>query len=154
MLSYSRRLRTQNLNSQDLISLGSGGVSLRGALEAAKPPPPCQSQEVATEEDLDRDACPLSSEAGLAALSMCPRLPRDGALDVDVEVREVEVRRERLPHNSVRPAFEDEGVRLVLPTDAVRVVQAGELALHRMRERVNGLFIRGHDEIFPALLSR
>jgi len=71
------------------------------------------------------------------------RLSHHRALEVESQVREEEVRRQRLPHVSILVAFENDRMRLVPPRDPVPVENASERALDRVRELVC------HTERFP-----
>ena len=73
----------------------------------------------------------------LAQLSVLPGdegLLHDGDLDEEVLLGEVEVGRERADHAAVRVALENEGVRLVVPRDAVVVEDLCALNLDTVRE--------------------
>jgi hypothetical protein len=70
----------------------------------------------------------------LAALPVRQRRFHLGALDVEPCFRQVEVGRDRLQQPAVLVPCERERVRLVLPGQAGRVQQLGELALGLVRE--------------------
>lgn len=106
-------------------------------------PAPRETIEVMPTEDLHRHACLSPGAEHLAPLAIRPCLAHDGALDTEVEVRKVEVRRERLPDPAVLVPPEHERVRLVQPLDPMRVEQPGELTLDGMRKR-------GRSRSFPA----
>ena len=74
----------------------------------------------------------LAQQPDLAVLLGHQRLLHGGQLDVQVELRQVEVRREGLQHASRRVPRDGEAVRLVLPGDAVEIEQVGEDLFARM----------------------
>ena len=79
----------------------------------------------------------LAQEAELAVLLRHQVLLQRGQLQPDVQVLQVEVRREQLHRASVVPA-QGEGARLVDPPDAVEVQDAGELLLAGVGEGLRG----------------
>ncbi len=105
---------------------------------------PPEPDEVAPVHDLDDHAEALAQLAVLAVLLRDQPLIHTGALDVHVEIGQVEVRRARLDHLAL-PSLEDEGARLVPPLDPEPVEHAGQLALDwmgelRMREVTHAAF--------------
>src|SRR5688500_17945368 len=94
-----------------------------------------EREVVALIEDLAPDL-----RIALAQLTDLPVLPGDellvqrGDLDVEVELREEEVRGEATHHVALTVPFDVERCRLVVPDDAVEVEQLGELALGSVGE--------------------
>src|SRR5262245_1139849 len=95
-----------------------------------------QGQVVALIEDLAVDAgVQLAKPAHLPVLLRDQSLVQRGDLDVQVVLREVEVRREPLHDVAVAIPLEVERRRLVLPVDLVEIQQLRELAFAGVRER-------------------
>src|SRR5689334_15777683 len=89
-----------------------------------------QALDVAPVEELDPNLrVTLAELAELPVLARDERLLHHGHLDIEVLLREVEVRRERVRDAPVGRFFERERMRLVLPRDAVEVEQACAFAL-------------------------
>lgn len=88
--------------------------------------------ELVSGQHPDGDSEDIAQLTHLASLPGGERLTHHRALDVEVKLGQIEVRREGLAYRAVRIAFEHECVRLVQPRDPMSVVQARELTLDRM----------------------
>ena len=98
-----------------------------------------QRPEVAGVEQLDPDVrVELAQAAQLAVLLAHELLLERGELDVQVEVGEVEVRREALDHLAAHRPADRERVGLVLPADLVEVEDPRQLRLARVGEGGTG----------------
>ena len=121
-----------------------GGRRLAGragqVVEQGQPPElEQQHPEVARVEQLDPDVrVQLPEPAQLAVLLADQLLLERRELHVQVEVRQVEVRREALDHLAGHGPADGEGVGLVRPAHLVEVQDPGQLRLARVGERGPG----------------
>ncbi len=80
----------------------------------------------------------LVQPAQLAVLARDVALPHRGDLEVEAQLGQVEVGRDRLAHAAVVVAAEHERVGLVLPANAQSVESSGALDLGLMGETRHG----------------
>ena len=107
-----------------------------------------QRPEIARVEQLDVDRrVELAQAPQLAVLLAHEPLAECRHLEVEVEVGQVEVRREALDDGPVEVPEDREGVRLVLPADRVEVEDAGHLRLAGVGERRTRLHRR---PVYPS----
>ena len=137
--SCRHRRRIHGIRQRD--GAGRGRLAGRaGELVDQRHPPELEQQhpEVARVEQLDPDVrVELAQPAELAVLLAHQLLLERGQLDVQLDVREVEVGREALDDVPVQVPADRERVGLVGPADVVEVEDARELGLARMRERAD-----------------
>jgi anti-anti-sigma factor len=107
---------------------------MNGLAEALQLPARCEALEIVAEQHLHVDPGVRARLPHLPPLPVPQVALHHGALDVEVEVRKIEVGRERLANGPVFVLLEHERVRLVEPRDPVLVEDARELLLDGVRE--------------------
>jgi anti-anti-sigma factor len=116
------------------------GISVRRGSQLRERPTLRETGEVPPEEHLDPDPLLCQRLPDLAPLAAREALPHHRAFDVDPEIGEAEVGRERLAHGAVRIALEHERVftkreHLAFPTPYAAVPEETALTSYELAQR-------------------